>query len=499
MQIGGALLLLAATTAGNAVAQSVPTLEIISAQHDPRGLITASVASSDAEAFVLGKLLVFVDGVPGRLVAPPLAQVDPVSVVALIDASGSMAGAPLAAAQAATLDLIDGLKPDDRVALLAFADAPVVLSPLSTDRSLLGDAVRSLTAAGDTALYDAVEAAAQLLASVDDGPRAIVLLSDGRDSGRVSTVGRAESLATLSDSGAFVYAFALGGEADADYLGALSGATGGGLWEVADSDALASLFADLGRRLGATYTLGIEVPPLAAGRHELTLRALGESDPAEATYPLEVVNEGLIRAVASSPDGGSTLAVGVEALVPLSALSIEAVADGRPLPFDRGSARVTIDPWLFDAGTLEVEVIALVDGKAAARVTVVVEVPSLAPQLDIGLYAEAGDPRRAVIGRAQGVDRPLLRVFADGVELPPVRAEGAQVVTVVEAQREIVAHLESADGQPLLSRSLTIDPPAASAGGLGMVLTLAVLAAGVAVAVFVARGARSQKPWLRNR
>ena len=46
VRMGGALLLLAATTAGNAFAQSVPTLEIISAEHDPRGLITASVASS---------------------------------------------------------------------------------------------------------------------------------------------------------------------------------------------------------------------------------------------------------------------------------------------------------------------------------------------------------------------------------------------------------------------------------------------------------------------
>ena len=213
--MGGALLLLTATTAGNAVAQSIPTLEIISAEHDPRGLITASVAFSDAETLAAGKLLVFIDGVPGRLLAPPSKRVDPVSVVAVIDASGSMSGAPLAAAQAATLDLIDGLKPDDRVALLAFADAPVVLSPLSTDRSLLGDAVSSLTAAGDTALYDAMDAAAELLARVD-GPRAIVLLSDGRDSGRVSTVGRDESLAAVNDSGALVYAFALGEEADAD-------------------------------------------------------------------------------------------------------------------------------------------------------------------------------------------------------------------------------------------------------------------------------------------
>ena len=382
----------AATTAGNAVAQSIPTLEIISAEHDPRGLITASVAFSDAETLAAGKLLAFIDGVPGRLLAPPSKRVDPVSVVAVIDASGSMSGAPLAAAQAATLDLIDGLKPDDRVALLAFADAPVVLSPLSTDRSLLGDAVSSLTAAGDTTLYDAMDAAAELLARVD-GPRAIVLLSDGRDSGRVSTVGRDESLAAVNDSGALVYAFALGEEADADYLNALSGATGGGLWEVADSDALASLFADLGRRLGATYTLGIEVPPLATGGHELTLRALGESDAVEATYALEVANEGLIRAVASSPDGASLLAVAIETLVPLNELSIEAVADGRLLPFDRGLGSVTVDPWLFDAGTLEVEVTALVDGQAAAQVTVVVEVPSLAPQRDI-----ASTPSPAILG-----------------------------------------------------------------------------------------------------
>ena len=60
----------------------------------------------------------------------------------------------------------------------------------STDRAALTAAVETLTARGDTAIFDAVVVASAALG--DDGPRSIVLLTDGDEKG---------SEATLDDAG----------------------------------------------------------------------------------------------------------------------------------------------------------------------------------------------------------------------------------------------------------------------------------------------------------
>ncbi len=120
-----------------------------------------------------------------------------VDVVLLLDLSRSMDAADvapsrLARARRAAAGLLERLDPGDRVALAAFADVGVLLTPLTPDRAVLTELLsgldtslilpsRSRPAQGLAAAFDAFE-------SGSERPRIVVLLSDGEDEGRSATL-----------------------------------------------------------------------------------------------------------------------------------------------------------------------------------------------------------------------------------------------------------------------------------------------------------------------
>ena len=83
----------------------------------------------------------------------------PLSVVLMVDVSGSMAGAPIEAAKAAATQFVAQLAPDDRAALYSFAGTVTPVVPLTADRAALNAGIAGLQAGGPTALYEAVETA----------------------------------------------------------------------------------------------------------------------------------------------------------------------------------------------------------------------------------------------------------------------------------------------------------------------------------------------------
>lgn len=475
----------------HARAQSAVGFAIVAAEHDPRGIVSASVVAPSELAPTAGALTVWIDGIQSQLDAPPVTAIAPLSVVAVIDASGSMLGAPLAAAKSATTRLVEALKPQDRAAVIAFADSSSVLAPLSTDRSRIDEAVSALVAEGQTALFDAVTAAALLLDAVDDGPRAMVLLSDGQDTASLTTEevdARARSLAAVQERGLVVYVFALGDGADEEYLAALAVAGGGALWQVADEATLASLFADLGRRLGATLHMEIVAPPLAQGLHELVLRTGTGAEASESAFPFTVANEGLITASVVEPaTPDAAIVINVDAISGLDRLTIEAEVRGQAVPVRAGSPALELDPWLFDAGSATVTIRALVGGELADEITLQVESPALTPQLEIGPYAPA-DPRSVVIARAQGTDRPVLRALADGVAVAEQVITGRQATLTVEATSDVVARIEDGAGGVLVSRSFEV--VSIEESGSPTLLIVLMIGAGVAVVTVVVQASR---------
>ena len=72
------------------------------------------------------------------------------AVVMVMDTSGSMAGAPLATTQEAAVAFVDSLLPNDKAAVIAFADSVGPPSELTGDRQALTSVLRDLQANGAT-------------------------------------------------------------------------------------------------------------------------------------------------------------------------------------------------------------------------------------------------------------------------------------------------------------------------------------------------------------
>ena len=84
------------------------------------------------------------------------------------------------AAKQAALTFLHGMKPHDRVALIAFSDTVTVAQPLSTDRAATAAQVQTLAPLQGTALFDATMRALDMLRPVR-GRKAAIVLTDGMD------------------------------------------------------------------------------------------------------------------------------------------------------------------------------------------------------------------------------------------------------------------------------------------------------------------------------
>jgi Ca-activated chloride channel family protein len=109
----------------------------------------------------------------------------PLDLMVLLDTSSSM-GLHLRLVQRAAINLIRGLKPQDRAAVVLFNDNAQLKEPLTSDIGRLESAIRGASARGTTALYEALYVAQHELARArpPDGDvrrQAVVVLTDGDD------------------------------------------------------------------------------------------------------------------------------------------------------------------------------------------------------------------------------------------------------------------------------------------------------------------------------
>jgi Ca-activated chloride channel family protein len=262
------------------------------------------------------------------------ASTQPATVALVIDASPSVLRESEEMKDAARA-LVDALSPTDQVAVVDFSAHTYLQLPFSTDWGLIREAVARVDARqllGDTGgsnIYQSVFLAARKLFAGRTGRKAIVLLTDGQDSGLGLTLdpataslqpGWPRDRLTFDDvartlGAADIQVFAVSTEGrpkimTADWLAAHSSDTlltttarkwdipaytlylaelvrrsGGQLYFLRETETLADTFRQVARKIRAEYTLGFTPGGIAdataaprAGWHSLRVEVLGHGD-----------------------------------------------------------------------------------------------------------------------------------------------------------------------------------------------------------------------------
>lgn len=228
-------------------------------------VVTALVQALDERGQPIADAKGFTAAVDGRPAAVERERtiVDariPLGVVLTIDVSGSMAeSGAIAQAKSAARSFIDQLAPQDTAKVISFADAVDIGNPFTSDHAALAAQVGALTAAGNTALYDAVRISAYVAAGADAPRHAVVLLSDGQDFGGRSQSSRAEALDSARAAGVPFFVIGLGGEIDRPFLEELASVTRGRFFPAETSD-LPGVYGYISTLLRSQYELAIRLP-----------------------------------------------------------------------------------------------------------------------------------------------------------------------------------------------------------------------------------------------
>ncbi|HTJ77022.1 MAG TPA: type II secretion system F family protein [Acidimicrobiales bacterium] len=283
--------------AAGAAGDPLPVSADVSGYPDVR-LVVAAPAEMGDQLLTASSFRVVEGGQPQSIQVDAL-PADQLEVALVLDTSGSMAGAPLAAAKSAAQAFLAQLPAGARVAVIGFGAKAAVVSPLSANRSAQQAAVAGLSAGGQTALYDAVGAGlAQLSATAGTRP-VVVLLSDGGDTTSKATLDA--TAAALAASKVPLFAVELRtGESNPAALSRLAASGGGRVVPAGDPAALGGAFDAVARQLVRQYAIGyrssghgptdVDVnissgTVQVAGRAQLSLPAMVDAGPPASADP----------------------------------------------------------------------------------------------------------------------------------------------------------------------------------------------------------------------
>jgi hypothetical protein len=207
------------------------------------------------------------------------ADQEPINVAIVMDTSGSMSGLKMQAASQAAARFIARLGNNDQAALISFNSAVKNESDFTEDLADVQEKAELLAAVrgSGTCFYDALYESIQLSASIPDGRRAIVILTDGVDElpsgGPCSKYTDQDviDLATNATTRVPIYTLGFGNSVDANGLERLAARTGGVYQFAADAVQLDEVFGRLSQQLRSQYRLTyVSIAP--PGPHILALK-----------------------------------------------------------------------------------------------------------------------------------------------------------------------------------------------------------------------------------
>ena len=204
--------------------------------------------------------------------------IQPISVVVMLDTSGSMTGSISLLKDAAEQFLLR-LLPADQGRVGAFNDKIQISAHFTKNRDeLIGD-VKELDYGNGTRLWDAVLLSLEELKGIE-GRRVVLVFTDGEDTESKARLGATIDRARLDD--AMVYAIGLESnyfngqrmvrsEPDSG-LKKIADETGGGYFELKKTADLAPTFTRVAQELHAQYVMGFSPMQLDGKVHKLLVR-----------------------------------------------------------------------------------------------------------------------------------------------------------------------------------------------------------------------------------
>jgi Ca-activated chloride channel family protein len=183
-----------------------------------------------------------------------------VNLVMLLDVSGSMAGNKIENMREAAVQFVNQMGDDDTITIIAFSDELLLLADreqVGNARSPITAAIEDLDSGGDTALYDAIGAGAEIIAatSAPDTTNAMVVLSDGQDTFSFRYFFGQELIDLAAANDTTVFSIAYGDDADADILSSLAYGANGNFF-LGDEASIVSIYDEMSAAFGGTVGVG---------------------------------------------------------------------------------------------------------------------------------------------------------------------------------------------------------------------------------------------------
>jgi Ca-activated chloride channel family protein len=202
----------------------------------------------------------------------------PITVVVMLDTSGSMTGT-ISLLRAAAEQFLIRLLPDDKGRVGAFNDKIQFSSRFTSDRDELVADVKDLDYGNGTRLWDAMAASLDELKGIE-GRRVILVFTDGDDTESRTRLGTVIERARADE----VMIYAIGLESNYFFNGhmvrtkpdgglrKIADETGGGYFELQKTADLAPTFTRVAQELHSQYVLGFTPTHLDGKVHKLAVR-----------------------------------------------------------------------------------------------------------------------------------------------------------------------------------------------------------------------------------
>jgi Ca-activated chloride channel family protein len=233
---------------------------------------------------------VFDDGKPVKIAKFERVKDLPLSIGMAIDTSGSMMPRMTEARTSGAAFFRNVMKPGDKAFLVAFNTQPQVVQTWSSKLDDLDTALSKLRAEESTALYDAIVYSLYNFLGVK-GQRALVVISDGRDTTSKYTFEQAVEYARRS--AVPIYAIAIGVKGtDLEVkhkLARFCSETGGNLYMIESADQLGKIYEDIENELRSQYVIGFypaEGVKPGGNWHDVTVQVnVGRAKTIRGYYP----------------------------------------------------------------------------------------------------------------------------------------------------------------------------------------------------------------------